>query len=525
MSIVLIAIVFFFGALKNIGLPGLYMDAVNPDYIVANFLSGNAGAINHFPPYDSFPVLGQLYHGMTHFYFGVVFFEFFGMNIFSLRLLHALFGLGILIATYILIFIATRLKRIALPIVLIFATDPALIFSFRTQTYITLTPMIWILLSVSLLLFLYKNNKNVYHEKWLLLISGWLFGFAFYGYFIYIFFAPAFLVAVYFVVRKNVASFKRNVAFWIGGVFLGSILYFYGYIRLIIEFGGFSGLLNGITGLNVSGHDAGFLDRLSILFGYMTSVLSGTFQYFMIFLKEPDLMNGSIKLYIIGIVIILASSLVVWQSKKNSLLNWFVVFVTSFYLIALCFATRLGSHHMVVIMPILYVGLGVAFFEIYTLSFKMLSKKKQLIATIIYGFIVVYLLALNINFQSYIQKNLVKFGGVGTYSDSLFLLVEDALRNPNLTYYVFDDWGFFAPFAFLTRGEIPYKLGLSREDLQKIECNKDLSFAYWGDKNDRINNFAESIGHVIDRKIYYQRDKAISFTVIRVSERFICGAE
>ena len=59
----LLLLIFSLGVLRNNHLPGLYFDAVNPDYLAAKILAGNK-YINHFPPWDTFPILGNYYHGV-----------------------------------------------------------------------------------------------------------------------------------------------------------------------------------------------------------------------------------------------------------------------------------------------------------------------------------------------------------------------------------------------------------------------------------------------------------------------------
>ena len=142
---------FSIGVFKNIHLPGIYWDAVNPDYLAAKILGGSR-YISHFPPWDAFPVLGNWYHGVMHTYFGLIFFNIFGFSVFSLRVAHAIFGLGILMISQAILIKGTGSRAFSLLIIGVFALDPAFVFAFRTQNYITLSPAFFLLLSVYLLL-------------------------------------------------------------------------------------------------------------------------------------------------------------------------------------------------------------------------------------------------------------------------------------------------------------------------------------------------------------------------------------
>ena len=159
-SQIILLLVFSIGVLRNIHLPGLFFDAVNPDYLAAKILAGNT-YISHFPPWDNFPILGNYYHGQMHTYFGLVFFKIFGFSVFSLRIAQAIFGFGILLISNSILSKITGSRVLSLAIISLLALDPAFIFAFRTQNYITLSPLLFLLISLYLLLLnLDKHGKS-----------------------------------------------------------------------------------------------------------------------------------------------------------------------------------------------------------------------------------------------------------------------------------------------------------------------------------------------------------------------------
>src|SRR5689334_17078983 len=140
-----------------IELPGVYMDAVNPDYLVAKVLNrAHANPLigwvlpgNYLA--NRFPVLVSLYHGLQQFWLALPLYALFGMSVVGIRLTHMVFAMGVLIAMLVLF----RRARIPLAIAALagiaIAADPTFVFAFRTQSYITLAPAAWMLLSIAAL--------------------------------------------------------------------------------------------------------------------------------------------------------------------------------------------------------------------------------------------------------------------------------------------------------------------------------------------------------------------------------------
>ena len=104
-----------------------------------------------------FPILVSLYHGTQHFWLGLPLFWLLGTTVESLRIVHALFGLGVLASLYALLASAGVRPWLATLATGALAVDPVFLFAFRTQSYITMSPAAWLLLA---LLFLLRAQRG-----------------------------------------------------------------------------------------------------------------------------------------------------------------------------------------------------------------------------------------------------------------------------------------------------------------------------------------------------------------------------
>ena len=152
-----VLLVYAGSATHLIDLPGVYMDAVNPDYLVAKVLNrAHADPLvawvlpgNYLA--NRFPVLVSLYHGLQQFWLALPLYAIFGMSVDGIRLTHMIFAMGVLVAVLLLLRRAQVPLWIAALAGIALAADPTFVFAFRTQSYITMSPMAWLLLSLAAL--------------------------------------------------------------------------------------------------------------------------------------------------------------------------------------------------------------------------------------------------------------------------------------------------------------------------------------------------------------------------------------
>ena len=289
-------LVYAIAATQQITLPGVYMDAVNPDYLVAKVLNrahaepliawvlpGNYVA-------NRFPILVSLYHGMQQFWLGLPLYALFGMSVVGIRLTHIVFAMGVLVALLVL------LKRARMPVGIValcglaLACDPAFIFAFRTQSYITMSPVAWLLVSIALLAG--TGTPEALRGR-RCIASGVCFGFAVLGYFVYAFYLPAMLLWVVSRPRPESAGPARRARLhaalaWLCGVGFGCAYYVLGYALVAKAVGGgLSGFLaylrESSTRLGAFSTTLSFGERVGAAASFVESIFTNGWHHMLMF--------------------------------------------------------------------------------------------------------------------------------------------------------------------------------------------------------------------------------------------------
>src|SRR6188472_3553396 len=104
-----IVVAYGFVVTRNIDLPGIYADAINPDYLVNRILNPNAARSIVWVLFgnsllgDRAPMLISLYHGSQQFWLGLPLYALFGTTVEGVRLVHATFAMGVLLSMYVLL--------------------------------------------------------------------------------------------------------------------------------------------------------------------------------------------------------------------------------------------------------------------------------------------------------------------------------------------------------------------------------------------------------------------------------------
>lgn len=191
--IILIWVVTFMTGGIDIRLPGLYFDAVYPDYLGAVGAFRGADNFTQITRHVGLPLLGNFYHGTISAGIQYIVLKCVGhASQMTLRYTNlACFAiLGSLV--YFIGRRAGRSKLIPLAGVLLCVSAPNVLTIPRTQYYIMLHGCIFFFLSVIVLLV--KTDGETEVPPNILVLAGVLQGLAFYGYFTYLFLAPATLI-------------------------------------------------------------------------------------------------------------------------------------------------------------------------------------------------------------------------------------------------------------------------------------------------------------------------------------------
>ena len=207
---------------RSLNTPGVYYDAINPDYIGAIFAFPGVDNFCEISKFTYFPLLGHLYHGTFSAMIQFVVLKLFGAGSVALfRVSNVLIFLVVSILVYVIEYRISSNHFISFLSVVLLVSSDCVIGITRTQYYLMLHGTFFLLLS---LFHVYraiidrKDNSVVW--------AGVFQGLAFYGYFSFLFFMPVSLVLLVCAFQND----KIRIAFaYFWSVILGSILYFWGY--------------------------------------------------------------------------------------------------------------------------------------------------------------------------------------------------------------------------------------------------------------------------------------------------------
>jgi hypothetical protein len=507
------ALLFLLCSLRNIALPGLYMDEVNPDYLAARALHPGL----HNPVYELptlfFNLLGNYYHGVQNYYVAIPVLAFLGSSVTSIRLAQALFGVIIVAASTAIVSRLTRSGVLALVCGLAIATDMAFIGSFRDQNYIVLGGFAW--LTVALLILLPETPTGTSHagiSNRRVFWSGLFCGLAAYGYFVQLFFYPAMLV----ITLKQAASRKPALAFWCVGVAVGLVPYMLGYLSMYLAVGGFQELMQTIhRGLNTLQplHGSGSpLKNLSIVFGFANLAVTNHENEMMTLGASLHSAWGSAKIYLLvvsALAMLGSLAMSVYRRRQDNLDLMMVLLPLSYVAVASVFGRRLGAHHFALLTPLTYILLALVLGRIVSALAK--TGRHPLRKMLILGLAV---LALGGNFfqqQQYFNE-LERTGGVGRSSNALTTMAEQALDTGQQAVYAFPEWGFFMSFALLTENRVPYLLDISPASIAAAHAanpnRPEIRLVYWNDKDRHAYTGALAAAgvHTVGETDFMQRD-------------------
>lgn len=521
LALSILLLLFWFGILRHIDLPGIYMDAANPDYLVARTLNRGLDNPIWIFPTCLFPILGQLYHGVQNYYFGLPVCALLGMNVVSLRLAQAAFGAVIVLLLYLICVRATDSRLLSFCAAAGLATDIAFLSSFRTQYYIILGGETW--LFASLYLLFAGESYTSQNKRFFLFFSGVCSGLAVYGYFVFLFFLPAMLLLASGNNRKQ--SKALLTSFSVGFV-VGMLPYVVGYVSLIAKVGGIGAALQTI---GVALHNYKPLSSNLTFFGALVYpvkmarvAMTNIGNEAMIFRQAsggiwPEIRVAAFSaIFLFGLILLLFRPKL--RSKESLLALLLVILPCSYLLAAALFGNRLGAHHFIVLTPLSYLLCGVIIGKIASLARNQAGGKAGFYFWWVGLAAAAVLVTANLWQQNAFFTRLEQTGGVGKASNALTTLAEGALSSQRDAFYVFPEWGFFMSFAFLTKNEVPYGIGCATEDIQSyMKRSGEIRIAFWELKDqDKYISILRKAGiHSPELIPFFQRDGNAAFYLLR----------
>jgi hypothetical protein len=463
-------ILFCIGAVTDFSVPGIYMDAINPDYLVVRLLNPAAANIPAWTLpgtilFGLFPLVGQIYHGALPYYVGLPFYALFGTGVLGIRLTNMVFGLIVLSGTGAFMWSFGVRPLICSLCLALLALDPGFLFSFRTQLYITLLPVAALLSSAALI----ESHDHAPSCK-VIVASGLLAGIACYGYFIYVFLILTIALLAVYRWRHRLAI-KFLVSWWVLGFLLGVLPNALSLCLLFVATGGLHGFIDffrvSLHGLAPQSSTLSVTQRLH----YFTELLQGTVldvgPCLMMLQKtvtlETPVLKQMLLLAVPGIAIVTG---IVRPARIVGLLvlsGFFVGFIS----LVLAFGNRLWLHHAALLLPVLYAALALALERLVSL----LASTKPARAGYISALVVAPFLIANASDRQAVFLQLETTHGVGLSSDAIDRFAEDTLREAPGAHIFFPDWGIFMQFAMLTRGTVTYSTGFTPSEARSALCS------------------------------------------------------
>lgn len=530
--LIIVQALFWVSHLHEADLPGLYMDAVNPDYLAARTLNPELPNAVWMQPTVGLPVLGALYHGVQTYYVGLPVFAVLGFNLLALRVAQGLFASGILVMTHLVLRRATGSLFLAFAGSLCLASELAFIASFRTQFYIVVAGAFWLLLAIYLALgrtmpsggtnepAMDTSERRAGQLSPLpCFLSGVCAGLAVYGYFVFLFFLPVFVLMGWWHTRN-----WRVVFTWLLGFVLGMQTYVLGYLLAITALGGLAPALewlaNTSEGLAPMSSELPLLQRLVNAWNVLVITLQNAGNELMIFgaAEQGAWAIRKTRLLVLAPLLLAVSGFIHLAMQRtraatappaNGLLaHWHVALLPiSFFAISLIFGDRLWSHHYSSLIPIVYVALFVALWQLRNVLPAALPRWTgvALVAAFVVG---------NLHQQQAFFERLTATGGKGYFSNALNRLANDALSMPPDVIHVFPEWGFGMPFAFLTGNRSPYESYIGDDNLQRLaEGGATVRVYYWLPETEgAYRDMLLSHGFRISGSgSYLQRDRSVAF--------------
>lgn len=487
------ALLFCLAATHLIDLPGIYMDAVNPDYMVVHILHPNATnlpawALPGTMVLGRFPIVGQIYHGALPLYLGLPIYWIFGTGIEGIRLSNMVFGLIVLAAGAAFLRVWNVRPWIAGIALCALALDPAFLFAWRTQFYITLLPLAPLLASVAL-----TQSTRDAASHWTVALAGLLAGIACYGYFIFCFMVPVAFLHAWIVSRRNG---QIGIIWWLAGFALGVAPYALAMLLIWHATGGTAAFISYIRGtlrnLNPGQSHLGLLQRLNLFYLFVWWSVLGIGPKAMIIDEHPSIAPMLRLVVPLGLPICGLGLWAISKAKPPGLLL-LAGFVIGLFCLVIAFGDRLWLHHFAVLVPILYLACASVSEAIVRLvSGYAWGRVAAMTGAVVFGL----LTWANVADTKEVFSALGRTGGVGYSSDAIAKFAFDSLRVKDPTFYFFPDWGVFMSFVMLTHGALPYSFDFDVKSARTFLCDgRDVAVALvLGKEPERLHSWTSALG-------------------------------
>jgi hypothetical protein len=345
--------------------PGVYMDAVSPDFVVARLVSSNpANVIWWTLPgnllFDKLPVLSHIYYGALGAWIGLPFYLIFGTDVIGIRITHIAFAFLIVLSAWWML-VRMRVEAwIAAYFLAAMSIDPAFHFIFRTQFHSTALPVAFLFMSLALMVPTTDRKASV--DKLSLVCSGVAAGLSAYGYFIYYFYSA--VIALFILSTRR----RRVIYPWFAGILLGVMPIVIGLLLFSHAMGKVGAIFDMANTLQTFQAESGLWVRFNMITSLAELAYNGQGANLMMLNDTVAASLGWMRttlLIVIPTLILVA--LEVLRRPTQEFRKLFLLLTIPPLIYGMIFGTRLWVQHFVPVVPLVYCFAAVAYGQLFNL--------------------------------------------------------------------------------------------------------------------------------------------------------------
>ncbi len=477
--------------------PGAYMDSINPDYIVVRLLGGTDARTN-VPAWvipgnliaGRWPLLMQIYHGTLTFHLGLPVYALAGTGLWGIRVANGWFALLVLLS---LAFLLRRLGAawlVAAAGLLVLATDPVFLMSFRSQFYITTMPAALVLAAAALL-----TGQADWRRA---LAAGGCAGLAAYGYFIWAF--PLVFMAA--VVLALPLGWRARAAF-VAGAAGGLSLYALGYLLFwavspsTAQFA--DSFMSFVRAQSPGQSSQDFAQRLATVATLSRLALDNGGSWALMF-GGGEMAWAQIRLWLLLLLAAGGGAAAVARPATRPATFVLTAAILGFVPLGLVFGNRLWVHHFAPLAALIPAVGAVG----------LLALWKAGGAWRPVGLFVAALLVLaNLAGWHDGMRRLAATGGKGLFSDAISRFAQEMSVQRPAPQVVAADWGIFMPVAMIGGGRVPVWTEFNPNAIRRRLCQgRDVALAFLPARGeDRVARWEVELGWTPPRRTdYAERD-------------------
>lgn len=514
-----VLIAFIILSLPYLDLPGLYMDAVNPDYI-SEYIFGNGKLPAWIYPDNAistlfgkpwgFPLLNSLYGTNFTAYILLLAALVIGNGVYAVRICHVIFLVVMIYAAYRLVLLVTNKKKISTFAGFLIAIEPSIIFAQRSQYYLQLFPLIFFYFGLALIVSQFVEQTFLNRKK--IIFAGILFGLAAGSYFIFAgYFVGVFLVvAIYMILEKKQI---KNILTLVMSFVIGYFPYIYAHLSILVQKGpqNYIETLKSVDTYGLTDGQKGIIyNAYDFLVEYM-NLFSGD-SIIRTFTGETVSQNWFVNVIAVFLLIVAICSIVYIairiKQRNFSAIIWLMAFLDStiimHFMIAILAGTALSYQHYIMIIPNMVLISVLFTYDIYN-NQKQSKQNYTIKINVIAGMLAcLYVVVSAVNIASG-YSSIARTGGIGYYSHSIntlgYYLKDNVTENDVI---ICPQWGYWMGIAVITEGKSIIWNDTSLDIIVSKLINSQIERVYIVDDNQTDDALIDDIIQASRKKVSFE---------------------